>query len=234
MKKVISFGMALLLIIVFSLSTSALKDSDGTEYYEVVIDAKLNDNGIVRTELVLKGDTIVVGSTNSIGEDVSFLGISFFKDAACKDIARLGIDFQLVCIELTKTNEMAVEGKDYKIDKEKVQVISLRGQLLTVEVMPLTDILYVTGIYKNISSGTIETPGFEGVMSPATGGFNIGDVNLDCSVDVSDLATLKKIIANLIESYDTVNPDVDNNDVVDVADLAYLKKLIAGLVEIPE
>ncbi len=60
----------------------------------------------------------------------------------------------------------------------------------------------------------------------------IGDVNGDNEINVSDLATLKKYIAGLLTEAEmlTVNPDVDENGTVNVADLALLKKMIAGLV----
>ena len=58
-----------------------------------------------------------------------------------------------------------------------------------------------------------------------------GDINGDGTVDVVDLALLKKIVAGLI-TLDTEIPitvDVNGDKKIDVVDLAVLKKLVAGL-----
>lgn len=60
-----------------------------------------------------------------------------------------------------------------------------------------------------------------------------GDVDQNKTVDVADLALLKKIIAKINEphTYESIAPDIDNSgDVPNAADLALLKKIIANLV----
>lgn len=60
-----------------------------------------------------------------------------------------------------------------------------------------------------------------------------GDINCDAAVDAADLAILKKVIANLIPTDESLikSSNVDGNgSEPDAADLALLKKMIAGLL----
>ncbi len=62
-------------------------------------------------------------------------------------------------------------------------------------------------------------------------GASVGDVNGDGTVNVSDLAQLKKYIAGLLNDTEINEcyPDTDENGIVNVADLAQLKKMLVGL-----
>lgn len=59
-----------------------------------------------------------------------------------------------------------------------------------------------------------------------------GDANGDGVVNVSDIATIKKLLAGLLSEEEAakVNSDIDENGVTNVGDLAHLKKMIAGLI----
>ncbi len=60
----------------------------------------------------------------------------------------------------------------------------------------------------------------------------MGDINGDGTVNASDLATLKKLLAGLITEDDDVvkYPDVNEDGNTNASDLAYIKKMLAGLL----
>lgn len=62
------------------------------------------------------------------------------------------------------------------------------------------------------------------------------DINGDGTVNVSDLALLKKLLAGLLseEEAAALNFDIDGNGSVNAADLALLKKVLAGLVSLED
>ncbi len=157
MKKILSIVLALVLICSFGFSAMALKSAGGTEYHKVVINQTNTgaNSEKPKTEIVVKGDSIVVAPATP-KENLTFTGISFFKDAAAKVVAVIGVDFKIVAVTFNATGEAAVEGKDYKIDKNSGKVISLNGELLNVEVQPIADNLFISDTFKDASGKEIK------------------------------------------------------------------------------
>ena len=172
MKKVLSIILALVLVCSFSFSAMALKSSGGTEYHKVVINQTHTGSNAdkAQTEVVVKGDTIDVKPVAPKQEGAKFDAIAFFKDAAAKVAAVLGVDFEIVSVKFNSNGTAAVEGVDYKVDKASGKVISLKGELLTVEVKPLADNLFISDSFKDANDKVIvEDIKFNGVKSDPTG-----------------------------------------------------------------
>lgn len=150
MKKVLSVLLALVLIFALSVSAMALKSSGGTEYHKVVINQTNTgaSSEKPKTEIVIKGDTISIVPEKS-DKDLTFGGIVVFTDAAAKKAAVVGVDFEVVGVKFNSTGAKAVEGVDYKIDKNTGAIVSLNGELLTVDIKPLSDNLYISENYKD-------------------------------------------------------------------------------------
>lgn len=148
--------------------------------------------------------------------------------AGCKNslapVAPITAEISFNYVKLT-----AFEGLEYSIDGETWQTSVLFAGL-TAETeytfyqrVAASDVANVGAISEALVVTTLVAPD----TLP-------GDVDGSGAVNAADLATLKKLIAGLIENDDpsVVNPDVDNSGSAkpNAADLAALKKIIAGLV----
>ena len=164
MKKVLSVLLALVLILAIPVSTMALKSSGGTEYHKVVINRTNTGESSEKAEIeiVVKGDTIDIIPEEPTSKDLTFTGISVYTDVDATKPAVIGKDVEIVSVKLP-SGEVAVEGTDYKIEKNSGKIVSVNGELLTVEVKPLVDNLYVSESFKNAKGENVKEE-FNGVV----------------------------------------------------------------------
>lgn len=163
MKKVLSILLALVLILAIPVSAMALKSSGGTEYHKVVINHTNTGTSSEKaeTEIVVKGDTIDI-VVNKPKEDLTFTGVSVYTDPKASKPAVIGKDVEVIGVTLS-SGEAAIEGTDYKIDKNSGKIISLNGEIFTVEIKPLVDNLYVSDGFKDASGNNVKEE-FNGVV----------------------------------------------------------------------
>jgi len=164
MKKIFAVLLAVILIMTFSFSAMALVSPQGPAYNTIYINRTSSGESseIAERVTVVEGESSLIVPTDSTKYE--FLGWNIYTPDM--KFAKEGVDYEIAAVKKADGTP-AVEGTDYT--KENGKIVAKDGKLISVDIRPLIDVIYVSENHKGVdikfnisSSETLSPPtGFD-------------------------------------------------------------------------